>query len=98
MSLIKWGLVKGGGDLLRVILVIVVPGNKLSWKLNGPFYDVNDSYCEGDNGKDVYKDFHNVKYSNGELVNKAKGVKPVRVFTLTPELHELYYPLLFTII
>lgn len=29
------------------------------------------------------------KYSNGELVNKAKGVKPVRVFTLTPELHEL---------
>ena len=34
------------------------------------------------------------KYSNGELVSKAKGVKPVRVFTLTPELHELYYPLL----
>ena len=47
MSLIKWGLVKGGGNLLRVILVIVVPGDKLSWELNGPFYDVYDSYCEG---------------------------------------------------
>ena len=41
------GARKRGGDLLRVILVIIVPGDKLSWKLDGPFYDVNDSYCEG---------------------------------------------------